>query len=408
MKYFFILGSNPALSLAELSAVFDLAENPKEFKLLDNVLMLELDNDINPATLIKRLGGTIKIGQIEKTANRYIDQTDKIIKMLKPGTNKFKYGFSYYGPGKFNIKDLAMKIKSHLREQKISCRWVTSREKTLSSVVVEQNKLTGPGLEIVLIADAKNLYIGKTLAVQPFKELSYRDYGRPERDNQSGMLPPKLAQIMINLALSPSPYEGEGRPARNTLACETDGGEVILDPFCGSGTVLTEALLMGYKNIIGSDKSARAVNDTRKNIKWISDKFTADDSRLTIYELSAAELTKKIKSKSINAIITEPYLGPQRGKINIKQTVAELNKLYSNAIKQFTKILKPKGKVVMIWPIFNKNIFLNPLINGFKIQSPIPENLRKNKTIKLTDRNTIIYGRPDQRVWREIVILKNC
>ena len=137
MKYFFILGSNPALSLAELSAVFDLAENSKEFKLLDNVLMLELDNDINSATLIKRLGGTIKIGQIEKTANRYIDQTDKITKMLKPGTNKFKYGFSYYGPGKFNIKDLAMKIKSHLREQKISCRWVTSREKTLSNVVVE-------------------------------------------------------------------------------------------------------------------------------------------------------------------------------------------------------------------------------------------------------------------------------
>ncbi|MCK5062041.1 hypothetical protein KAR28_05865 [Candidatus Parcubacteria bacterium] len=395
MKYFFILGSNPTLSLAELSAVFDLAKNPKEFKLLDNVLILELDHDINPASLIKRLGGTIKIGQIEKTANRYIDQTDKIIKILKPGEGKFKYGFSYYGPGKFNIKDLAMKIKSHLRKQEISCRWVTSREKTLSSVVVEQNKLTGPGLEIVLIADAKNLYIGKTLAVQPFKELSYRDYGRPERDNQSGMLPPKLAQIMINLALSPSPYEGGGR------------GEVILDPFCGSGTVLTETLLMGYKNIIGSDKSTKAVNDTRKNVKWISDKFTADDSRLTIYELSAAELTKKIKSKSINAIITEPYLGPQRGKINIKQTVAELNKLYSNAIKQFTKILKPKGKVVMIWPIFNKNIFLNPLINGFKIQNPIPNLFKNNKNIQLSARNTIIYGRSGQRVWREIVILKN-
>jgi len=403
MKYFFILGSNPALSLAELSAVFSLAKNSKEIKLLGNVLLLELDNDINPTKLIKKLGGTIKIGAITQAANRYTDQSKKIIKMLAPGEGKFKYGISYYGPGKFDTKSLAMKIKNHLRENNVSCRWVTSKERTLSSVVVEQNKLTGPGIEIVLIADAKNLYIGKTLAVQPFKELSYRDYGRPARDNKSGMLPPKLAQIMINLS-----------------GIKPDPNTTILDPFCGSGTVLTEALLMGYKNIVGSDKSAQAVNDTKKNINWIKDKFSIHDLRSTIYELKATELTKIIKLNSINAIVTEPYLGPQRGRIDIKKTIAELNKLYSNAIKEFKKILVPNGRVVMIWPIFHvahppaslrsrcgrgNTKHITPDINNFKIINPIPKNLRKNKTVNLTGRNTIIYGREGQRVWREIVLL---
>ena len=43
-------------------------------------------------------------------------------------------------------------------------------------------------------------FLGQTLVVQPFKVLSKRDFGRPARDDHSGMLPPKLAQIMINLA----------------------------------------------------------------------------------------------------------------------------------------------------------------------------------------------------------------
>jgi hypothetical protein len=52
-----------------------------------------------------------------------------------------------------------------------------------------------------------------------------------------------------------------------------------------------------------------------------------------------------------------------------------------------------------------EHITLNPDLNNLKIINPIPESFRNNKIIRLTDRNTIIYGREGQRVWREIVIL---
>jgi hypothetical protein len=62
----------------------------------------------------------------------------------------------------------------------------------------------------------------------------------------------------------------------------------------------------------------------------------------------------------------------------------------------------------MIWPVFNrgrKQILLSPQLEKFKIINPIPKSLRRHPAITLTGRQTIIYGRPGQKVWREIVVL---
>ena len=88
-----------------------------------------------------------------------------------------------------------------------------------------------------------------TKAIQPIESLGERDFGRPYRDAKSGMLPPKLAMMMINLA-------GQSL------------GATILDPFCGSGTILMEAATIGYTNLMGSDISPKAIDDTRQNFAW--------------------------------------------------------------------------------------------------------------------------------------------
>lgn len=292
-----------------------------------------------------------------------------------------------------------MEIKKYLKEHGISCRLVTSKEKTLSSVVVTQNKLISQGIEIIIFKQNNKIIIGHTLSVQPFKKLSFRDYGRPARDDRSGMLPPKLAQIMINLS---------------TVRTRPDA--FLLDPFCGSGTILTEAMLMGYKNLIGSDISQKAIEDTEKNIKWIEKNYKlhlpagkAGIANYKLFNKSVTQLYQFLKPNSIDAIITEPYLGPQREKFNVQKVVKELEELYSAALQEFKKILKPNGQIVMIWPIFrikNNLIKINPTLNDFKIINPIPKFLLQNKNIKLTNRNTIIYGREKQKVWREIVVLK--
>ncbi|MCK5416207.1 hypothetical protein KAI92_02145, partial [Candidatus Parcubacteria bacterium] len=255
MKYFFILGTNTALSIAEIFSFFD---NIISYKLLNqDVLLVEFENEINAKEIIKKLGGTIKIGEIfdEVKGNVEYDDVGHLFDIKKG--EKYKFGISCYTRfKKINPKFLAMEIKKSLSKGKSSVRWVTSKEKTLSSVVVEQNKLTSKGIELILIENKKNILIGKTLAVQAFKDLSFRDYNRPARDDKSGMLPPKLAQIMINLS-------------QKNINQDMRLNTCLLDPFCGSGTVLTEAMLMGFNNLIGSDISEKATNDTKKNIEWI-------------------------------------------------------------------------------------------------------------------------------------------
>ena len=408
MKYFFILGNNPTLSIAEISAIFGLDKIQGRLTTPD-VFILEIEQKINPTALIKKLGGTIKIGLItgkaEPNNQAIINQADSLInEQEKQG--KFKFGLSCYGQKKINLKPIGMAIKKYLKEKGVNCRWVTSKEKNLSSVVVEQNKLTSKGAEIVLIEEGGGILIGQTSAVQPFKELSFRDYGRPARDDYSGMLPPKLAQIMINLAL-PVRTQDFVFPRKDTI---------ILDPFCGSSTILTEAMLMGYKNLIGSDISPKAIENTEKNIAWINTKYQILNTKYQVHNKNATELSRVIKPNTVDAIITEPYLGPQRGKIDIKKTARELEQLYAKSLSEFSKILKPNGRIVMIWPVFRATHNLprrqagaqriTPDINGFKIINPLPENFRQNKGIILTDRNTIIYGRQGQKVWREIVILE--
>lgn len=390
MKYFFVLGTNTALSVAELAAVLGLE---KATLLAPDFLLWETNTEINAPNLITRLGGVIKIGQVLVELDKESELLAKVIelasqKQASGASGKFNFGFSDYGVKTFNKKDLGLKLKKHFSDKEISSRFVVSQEKTLSSVVVTQNRLLTRGIEIVLAQSNGKIIIGETLCVQPFKDLSRRDFGRPARDDLSGMLPPKVAQIMIN------------------LAGLKDMEAVIVDPFCGSGTILTEAILMGYKNLFGSDVVLKAVENTRKNISWTKELYSIKDFKLKLQVKNAIYLSKFIKAGYADAVITEPYLGPQRGRIEFNAIIRELEKLYSEAIREFVKVLKPGGRVVMIWPMFYGQKPITPVLTGLKIIDMIPDSLRPSQFIKQTVRQTIVYGRPGQKVFREIVTLE--
>lgn len=391
MTYIFFLGSHPSISVAEILAYF----KRKNIEIVDSSLLapevfrLEAATELNVAEAMRQLGGTIKIGQFVADITGNLETSTPVIikELLSLPVERLHFGFSAYGV-KLD-KSLGLNIKREIIALGKMARWVVGREAILSSVIVEQNKLLTHGFEFSFIRSAGKVILAKTLAVQLFKELSKRDYGRPGRDDQSGMLPPKLAQMMLNIGL-------------------TSETQNVLDPFCGSGTVLSEAVLMGIGNVFGSDISEKAVADTLKNLEWTDpgNKVKGKDQR--VVQLSATELSKYYRKESIDLIVTEPFLGPQRGEYDVREVVAELEALYKKAMREFEKVLKPGGRAIMIWPIFktkNDRIFLSSKIAGeLKMIKPLPEALSKD--LKLTNRETLLYGRPDQRVWREIVILE--
>jgi tRNA G10 N-methylase Trm11 len=391
MTYIFFLGSHPSISVAEILAYFRRKNLviSKPILLTPEILQIETSANLTIVDVMRELGGTIKIGVLVAELPGDVETSAPLImkELLSLAVDRLHFGFSAYGVR--ISKNLGLKIKKEIIAQGKMARWVVSREPDLSSVVIEQNKLLTHGFDFSFIKAAKKIYLAKTLAVQPFKELSKRDYGRPGRDDHSGMLPPKLAQMMLNLGL-------------------VTEDKNLLDPFCGSGTVLSEAILLGVKNIFGSDISAKAVADTLANLEWIDKEGAVKGKDQRVAQISATELSSHFRENSIDAIVTEPFLGPQRGDYDVRQVIAELEDLYAKAISEFGKVLKAGGRAVMIWPVIktkNDRIFMSAKIAGnLKMIKPLPLELMKE--LKLTNRETLLYGRPDQRVWREIVILE--
>ncbi len=385
MTYFFILGANPALSLAEIYTVLGPLAN---LALVDkDCLLAEVTGNLDIKALIKKLGGTVKIGQASPFVGRDLLLEIKNKCEVKPG-KKFSFGFSTFGKIGVSVKPLAMNLKRILQQDGLSCRWVVSKEKNLSSVVVEQTGLLKDGAEIVLIKQGERLLIGKTEAVQLFKDWSYRDYGRPERDDFSGMLPPKLARIMVNLA-------------------KAEKHEILADPFCGSGTVLTESAMLGLHELIGSDISLEALEDTKKNLAWLRGHYDLADFHCQLFACDARNLSKILGRNSVDKVVTEPYLGPVAGERATAGNIKKLTNLYKQFLVELNKVVKDNGRVVMVWPVLvgrKANIFLDIDLGSWRLCRAIPANLTTG-AIRLSQRQTIVYGRVGQKVWREIVVL---
>lgn len=408
MKYFFALGTNPALSIAEIGAA--LGQKVKVIDYSAEILIIDSADVLEVVKLQERFGGTIKIGEIWDEYDQVIVNliVGKIIETVSPGT-KVQFGASLYNLAdnlfwqriKSEVRNLGATVKKQLREKGFSARFVLSKENILSSVAVDKNHLIDRGAEIVIIPRKnRKIYLGRTLTVQDFEKFSRFDYGRPARDDYSGMIPPKLAMMMNNLArISPD--------------------DRLLDPFCGSGTILQAAALVGYKNLMGSDISNKAVEDSKENFIWLINEAQLLFVNYHLQKINVEKLSQKIQPDSIDAIVTEPYLGPPlRGRESLAEILRNkkvLEKLYLKALSEFYLVLKSGARAVMVSPVFyadNKKIFLDLAagINGlkFKIINPLTEFIpRGDKKFKeFLREDSIVYHRENQKVGREIIVLE--
>ncbi len=397
MKYFFILGKTPLLSFIEIREIL---KDSKFEKVSDKVLLTDSLSGFDIKELQEQLGGTIKIGKIlgkySKKELKTKSFRSDIINLLTLDGNRITFGFSLYGQTKKLkrfIKNIALKIKKDIKSKGISCRWVTSKKPYLSSVVLKKNNLLSRGADIIVEDYKDKLLLGYTLTCQDFKKYSFYDYSKPKRPIEKGMLPLKLSKIMINIGL------GFKKDLKNVN---------IYDPFCGSGTILTSAILLGFKNIYGSDKDNQAIQDSKENIKWFLKNTKKSLNKAKIFQSDVRNIAEKINKKQ-DFIITEPYLGPLNiQNKNIKNQIDKLSKLYLNSFSEFKKIIKSHGKVVIILPVFktNKKYFL-PILDKLNKQG-WKQIINLNKLGKykryLSQRNTLIYSRSDQSVLREILV----
>jgi len=386
-KYAFQIGRNEELSIAELRTVL----NTKEKNLINDIAIFEIPNIKDPTELQDRLGGTIKIMEI--IYEQEIDTSTGIEGIIKDffshemmdhitlKNQRVLLGLSKFGLNRddninsnFLLNYLKNIIKNSLNK---NTRFLNIDGKNPKPSTVFQSKLIKKGIEINIIRCSNILYIAKTITIQNISKYTIRDYKKPIRDARIGMLPPKLAQMMINIA-GPS--------------------EKIYDPFCGTGTILIEGLLMG-KKVYGSDLNPEMIEASEKNLYWSTRKFSLEQN-YEIKHLDAEKISKTDFNEHFDAIITESYLGPvksttpsPKGREMTYQEVETLNKKWLLKAKE---ILTKNGKIVFCFP----NYIDRDIVYEYK---PIEETI-KRAGYKILDK--FIYYRHDQIVGRRIFLLE--
>ncbi|MDG1950667.1 MAG: hypothetical protein P8J32_07690 [bacterium] len=384
---FFLLGSQPKLSLAELDTVTKGRLSP----VFQSGSILITESTGEPSDLLmQRLGGLIKAGHIIGELKDYNqDETADLIAGFAreaTGKEKIRFGISIYSADGSSVKKivrdihrLGVAVKKRLKETGRPVRYVQSKEPTLSSVIVTTNGILESGGEFVLLVTKNKILVGQTDVVQDFKAWSKRDYGRPGRDAKSGMLPPKLARMMINV--------GGVDPE----------GATIMDPFCGSGTVLNEAYLMGFKTLVGNDLSEKAVSDTGTNLTWLMNLLELEPPKLFLHTGPAAELPD-VHDKKADLLVTEVYLGkPRRRALDPYEgnnAERELMPLYEESFEGLRDIMKPGSAAVVAFPAFK-------LRTDVWHRLPIAPML---KHLGFKDIQTLWYAREDQFVARDIYV----
>ena len=389
----FILGRQPEIGLAELQAVYK-----KEPQLIaSNVALLDISSQTALASS-KRLGAIVKIIQVidKRFTISKSNLTTLCRQLFTDIDGKITLGVSYYDPraSKRSAISLGQELQSILKGLGHSTRLLPTNNAVLGAATILHNGLSGQNpkkieLNFIKTSDQASLCVGRTIYIQDIDAYTFRDRRRPRRDARNGMLPPKLAQTMINLAVHAS-KSGQIQGAN------------LLDPFCGTGVVLQEAALMDM-NIFGTDLNPDMVNNTKVNINWLNRMLHLDVvPNLAIGDATTFDWKSWASPDKINLVATETYLGrayttppaADELKYNITACNIIIDKFLSNISKQL-----PSGCGLCIGvPVW----FVRDHIHHL----PCTNQLDSHRFINQTDGANLIYHRPDQIVGRELLVLQ--
>ncbi len=266
-------------------------------------MLEDLDFDV----LIKRLGGTVKIAEV------FLDYK------YKGSENKLNYGISVYSGNGDKLKSY---LEKEFKKEKVKAVFRKGRENVFMPSEIFAKNL----IEFIVYGK----YFGRTIAVFNPRDYKERDETRP-RQILLHQVSLRLARILINLSY-----------ARHNL----------LDPFCGVGTILQEAMISEL-DAYGVDIENESVDASKENLKWLKEKYNLKNN-FKIINGDSKKLHRYFKRNEIHAVATEPDLGtydrkfPSREEIN--GVLKALENLYLDFFLSLRQVMKKHGKIAIVLP----------------------------------------------------------
>ena len=351
------------LSLVELTSYFEAREIKFKVSFLSKEFFaLTFEENFN-ASAIADLGGTIKIGEVnakfsteivkEALLQKSKEAQSQIINSLASSglvdemaksSEKVFFGVSVYCVEK-TLRPLSRVIqrfvgsavKSELagygKKSKFMGFSKDRKFAQLSHVEVLKKNLVENKAEVLFCIGKDETWVATTVAVHNPFEFQKRDIYKPVQRKIFAM-PPRLARIMVNLS-----------------SCTP--GKVLLDPFCGVGIILQEALLAKAR-IVGVDVNPWCVKAANENLEWLKREYDLADVDFRVLQGDVGRLVGKIGQDMVDCIVSEPDLGPALRQVPTGpyalKIIQKLEPLFFGFVEEAYKVLKPDGRLVMVTP----------------------------------------------------------
>ncbi|MCQ2049490.1 MAG: hypothetical protein MJZ22_00545, partial [Candidatus Saccharibacteria bacterium] len=207
-------------------------------------------------------------------------------------------------------------------------------------------------------------------------------------------------------------------------------GSRILDPFCGTGVVLQEALLMGY-SAYGTDLSERMIEYSNKNLTWLTQSTETSNGSLLahsagrcrglaaepredgreergdnskLFDVSVGDATQFCWQGTIDAVACECYLGAPMSlppaEIKLKEQKQECSSIILGFLKNLSSQITSGTPVTIAVPAW-----LRPDGHYYRMNL-VDEIEDMGYNVKNKSREGLLYYREGQVVARDIIILR--
>ena len=283
-----------------------------------------------PPEYVTELSGSHKCAPVtsvlESSSGSMTDLTDLMVSHLEDKSN---ISLSGYDIGEDDYEDLIHSMLDGIRKAGLKKVRLLRPE---GNELLSEHVLTRGALDVVAFPYHDGIALGPTTWVPDSRIMRHRGTRRPSPHSDIA-LSPRLARTLVNLAgLKP--------------------GQTLLDPFCGSGTIMVEAYVKSLR-CLGLDSRASRVQEARENIRWSTAGATAEG--YDIRKGDARDLHRMLRGTKVDAIVTEPLLLPRleaRPKTSTAEAmIRESAQIYDDALASMSESIRSEGRIVVVVPV---------------------------------------------------------
>jgi len=182
-------------------------------------------------------------------------------------------------------------------------------ERLIGTMIDGPVSLSRPEEEYRVVCSGDRCYVGKVIRRIDRGDFAFRNPMRRPFFHP-GVMMPVTARALVNLSL-------------------VERGDLLFDPFCGTGGVLLEARLVGAR-VLGSDAEEAMIAGSTTNLPG-ADLFLADATAMPV------------RDNAIDAVVTDLPYGQ-----SVRIRAATMERLYARSLAEIRRVLKEGRRAVVV------------------------------------------------------------